>query len=437
MANPPRHFMAKTSCVIKSSPKEWDYEKDTINSLNSHPQLRSIGFIYHLFGVPLMIINRLIVKNWRNFQQIDVGLSARQFIVGANASGKSNLLDIFRFLRDIVKVEGGGFQKAVKDRGSVSKIRCLAARRDPKIAIEVHLADHAKPQTTWRYALEFRQETRGYRRTLLTYERVWKNGQQLLNRPNEDDEKDEYRLTQTFLEQINVNAEFRDIARCFQTITYLHLVPQLLRFADLIQGRVVEDDPFGQGFLERIAKTPERTRRSRLRKIGGSLKIAVPQLEQLEFIRDETTGRPHLQVRCSHWHPNAGLQREDQFSDGTLRLLGFLWSLLENDSLLLLEEPELSLHTEIVSQLASLIARMQRSQRRQIFVSTHSDALLRDPGIDGGEVLLLMPAKAGTEVKPASDLEHVRVLLENGLTAGEVVLFTTRPKYAEQFSLLC
>ena len=68
-----------------------------------------------------MIINRLIVKNWRNFQQIDVGLSPRQFIVGANASGKSNLLDIFRFLRDIVKAEGGGFQKAVKDRGGVSK----------------------------------------------------------------------------------------------------------------------------------------------------------------------------------------------------------------------------------------------------------------------------------------------------------------------------
>ena len=108
-----------------------------------------------------MIINRLIVKNWRNFQQIDVGLSPRQFIVGANASGKSNLLDIFRFLRDIVKAEGGGFQKAVKDRGGVSKIRCLAARRDPEIAIEVHLADNSKPQTTWRYALGFRLEPSG------------------------------------------------------------------------------------------------------------------------------------------------------------------------------------------------------------------------------------------------------------------------------------
>ncbi len=47
MANPPRHFMARTSCVIKSSPKEWDYEKDTINSLNSHPQLRSLGYIIY------------------------------------------------------------------------------------------------------------------------------------------------------------------------------------------------------------------------------------------------------------------------------------------------------------------------------------------------------------------------------------------------------
>ena len=114
-----------------------------------------------------------------------------------------------------------------------------------------------------------------------------------------------------------------------------------------------------------------------------------------------------------------------------------LWSLLESDSLLMLEDPELSLHTEIGSQLAALISRMQKNQRRQIFVSTHSDALLRDPGIDGREVLLLMPAKAGTEVKPASDLEHVRERLENGLTAGEAVPSTTRPKYAEQFSLLC
>ena len=265
---------------------------------------------------------------------------------------------------------------------------------------------------------------------------MWKNGEQLLSRPNAEDEADRDRLTQTFLEQINVNADFREIARFLQTVTYLHLVPQLLRFADSIQGRIVEDDPFGQGFLERVASVPEKTRRSRLKRIEQALKIAVPQLEQLEFIRDETTGRPHLQALYSHWRPNAGRQREDQFSDGTLRLLGLLWALLESESVLLLEEPELSLNAGIVSQLAALISKMQRTRRRQVFVSTHSDALLTEPGIDGREVLLLTSAKEGTAVKIASDIEEVRALLEAGLTVSEAVLSRAKPEHAEQLSLL-
>ncbi len=383
-----------------------------------------------------MIIKRLKVKNWRNFRELDVPLRERQFIVGANASGKSNLLDIFRFLRDIVKAEGGGLQKAVKDRGGVSKIRSLAARQDPEIAIEIYLADNAESPESWRYAIGIRQEPRGYRQPFLTYERVWKGDQQILNRPDAADKGDPQRLTQTFLEQINVNANFRDIVYFLQDITYLHLVPQLLRFADSIQGRVVEDDPFGQGFLERIATASERTRRSRLQKIEQALKIAVPQLKQLEFIRDEITGRPHLQALYSHWRPNAGLQREDQFSDGTLRLLGLLWSLLESDSVLLLEEPELSLNAGIVSQLAPFISRMQRSRRPQVFVSTHSDALLTEQGIDGGEVLLLTPAREGTAGKIVSDIDEVQTLLEAGFTVGEAVLPRTRPEHAEQLSFL-
>ena len=58
-----------------------------------------------------MIVTHLTAKNWRNFRGIDVDLRERQFIVGANASGKSNFLDIFRFLRDIAKSEGGDFRR--------------------------------------------------------------------------------------------------------------------------------------------------------------------------------------------------------------------------------------------------------------------------------------------------------------------------------------
>ena len=208
-----------------------------------------------------MIVTHLIVKNWRNFRRIDIALRERQFIVGPNASGKSNFLDLFRFLRDIAKTEGGGLQKALKDRGGVPKVRSLAARKDPEIAIEVSLAEAQSNTPIWRYALGIKQEARGLRLPYVSYERVWSNGAHLLDRPNKEDKNDPARLTQTFLEQIGANAEFRDIARFFQVVTYLHLVPQLLRYADVIQGRIVEDDPFGQGFLERVAKTSVSVRR--------------------------------------------------------------------------------------------------------------------------------------------------------------------------------
>ena len=378
-----------------------------------------------------MIINRLIAKNWRNFQQINVPLRERQFIVGPNASGKSNLLDIFRFLRDIAKAEGGGLQKATSARGGVSKIRCLSARQDPEVTIEIHIADTPDTPATWRYSIGFRQTDLGHCQTHLTYERVWREDELLLDRPDADDNEDPDRLTQTALEQIAANAKFREIGRFLCNVIYLHLVPQLIHFADVIQGKVIEDDPFGQGFLERVASVHPSTHRARLKRIERTLKIAVPQFEKLEFIRDNR-GRPHLQAHYSHWCSNEEGQHEDQFSDGVLRLIGLLWSLLESDSVILLEEPELSLNIGIISQLAPSISRLQRTRGSQVLVSTQSNILLIEPGIDGREVLLLIPEKEGTVIKIASDVDYIRTLLKSGLTAGEVVV----TRYPKQSSLV-
>ncbi len=74
---------------------------------------------------------------------------------------------------------------------------------------------------------------------------------------------------------------------------------------------------------------------------------------------------------------------------------------------------------------------MQIKTGGQILVSTHSDALLLEPGIDGTEVLMLTPTKTGTEVKAASDIEAVRQLLESGFTAGEVVLSRSNLEHVE------
>lgn len=78
------------------------------------------------------------LENWRNFAKVDIDLQRRGFLVGPNASGKSNLLDVFRFLRELVSV-GGGFQEAVRKRGGVSSVsvRCLSARRYSDILVRI------------------------------------------------------------------------------------------------------------------------------------------------------------------------------------------------------------------------------------------------------------------------------------------------------------
>jgi predicted ATPase len=379
-----------------------------------------------------MIISRLVLKNWRNFRSVDIHFAERVFLIGPNASGKSNLLDVFRFLRDIAK-PGGGLQLAIVQRGGLSKVRCLAARKEPDVEIEVELSENGSP-AIWRYGIGITQQVRGYRQPILRFEKVWKDGTLIRQRPNGEDDADRLRLTQTHLEQINSNAEFRDIARFFESIRYLHLVPQLLRHPEAFQGPSIPEDPYGRNFLEMVVKTPEKTRRSRLKRIEAALREAVPQLKDLTDTKDET-GIPHLEAMYAHWRPNAGRQREDQFSDGTLRLIGLFWSLLEGEAPLLLEEPELSLHSGIVSKLPALFYRLQRKRRRQIFVSTHSGDLLSQKSIGGEEVVMLRPDKEGTAVEVASSIDEVRELLDAGLTIADVVIPRTTPTNLGQLDL--
>lgn len=380
-----------------------------------------------------MIVKHIQLKNWRNFRYVDAPLRERVFLAGPNASGKSNFLDVFRFLRDIAK-PWGGLQKAVEDRGGISKIRCLAARQHPDIEIQIDLANSPDASAEWKYALGIKQAPRGRRLPYLAYERVWHRERQLINRPDEDDKSDPLRLTQTHLEQINANRSFRDIARFLETVLYLHLVPQLLKHPEAFVGPGIPGDPFGRNFLERVVKTPEKTRRSRLKKIEGALLLAVPQLKGLTDVVDQT-GTPHLEAEYKHWRSTGAKQREDQFSDGTLRLLGLLWSLLEGDSLLLLEEPELSLNSGIVRKIPALIHRLQRQKERQVILSTHSADLLSDMGIGGDEVLLLTPSVEGTKVELASSIKEVRMMLEHGISVADAALPRTVPEQVHQLDL--
>ena len=378
-----------------------------------------------------MIISGIELRNWKNFLEINIPLLERVFVVGPNASGKSNFLDVFRFLRDIAK-PGGGLQKAVTERGGISKIRCLAARRNPDVEITIELSDFGSTESIWKYSIGIKQESRGYRLPYLTHEKVWKENMQILNRPDKEDQKDHERLTQTHLEQVNANKPFRDVSRFLEGITYLHLVPQLLKHPNAFTGPDLPGDPFGRGFLERMSKVNTNTRNAWLRKIEAALKIAVPQFKGFEFTQEN--GSPHLEAVYNHWRPKGGRQREDQFSDGTLRLIGLFWTLQEGENLLLIEEPELSLNAAIITKIPALIHKLQRPRKRQVVITSHSSDLLNDRGISLDEVLLLEPSAEGTNVRGASAFKEIKALVQSGMAPGLAILPRTKPKNINQLT---
>ncbi len=379
-----------------------------------------------------MYISRLKVENWKNFKAAEVQLGHRLFLVGPNASGKSNFLDIFRFLRD-VSISGGGLQQAVEGRrGGVGAIRCLAARKHSDVLIEVDLKEDGNDDL-WQYRLSFSQNNN--RQPVIQQERVEHNGEVKINRPDSDDKSDPLRRTETALEQTSANRDFRPVSRFFESVSYQHLLPQVIRDPQGFSPGKIGNDPFGRDFLQRVENTFSKTRDSRLKKILDAMKVAAPQLQELKVERDNF-GVPHLVGLYTHWRLNPGKQNEAQFSDGTLRLFGLLWTLFEGDGPLLLEEPELSLHSEVVRHLPQLIERVHKHRKikRQVIISTHSEAMLSDAGIGGEELLRLEPSAEGTLLKSPAQDPHDRRLLESGLTVAEVVLPKSAPKHSEQLA---
>jgi len=364
-----------------------------------------------------MRISRLILKNWRNFTDVDVALQKRVFILGNNGLGKSNLLDALRFLRDVAKAEGGGLQYAIKKRGGIANIRSLFARRSPEVKINVEMEEENNgTPTTWNYLLVLKQERSGNHRVLVKEEVIKKNGKSILNRSDDSEGKDDPdKLTQTALEQTSANKDFRDLFHFFQSFHYLHMVPQLIRNAVEFQGNILQDDPYGQGLINNMALLNEKTRKSRLHRISKALEEIKPHFGDFEFQRDARTEHPTY-------------QNEWQLSDGELRLIGLVWTVLEAREVIMLEEPEISFNEGIVNQLPAIFAQAALSRKKgdkpQIIVTTHSAALLSDKGIDGSEVLLLTNTEngGGTKVELVSDNSFMAQELKSGLSVADAVL---------------
>ncbi len=152
------------------------------------------------------------------------------------------------------------------------------------------------------------------------------------------------------------------------------------------------------------------TERHRFEAIEDSLRTAFSQFDRLDF-PPVAAGTLALAWRESGFYKPLYM---NQLSEGTLR---FLWlaTLLQSPgltALTLLDEPEVSLHPELLRLLADLLR--EASRRTQLVVATHSDRLIRF--LEPKEVLLMNSTEDGmTSVTWADQLDLNEWLKEYSL----------------------
>lgn len=362
-----------------------------------------------------MYISRIKLYNWKNFHDCEVVLSERCFIVGANATGKSNFLDVIRFMRDIVK-QGGGLQAAVALRGGLKKIRCLAARQRTEVCIDLDICENGQSSPKWRYSLELSNKGGGIQKPYPLVNREiaynYYTYKTVLDRKYSSQEEDSETLKFTHLEQPTANAEFSEIKDVFQTTEYLNVIPQFVREADSVMLSSGMEDYFGRNFMERLSLLNTATRNKYLKIINEVLLTAVPQLENLSFVKDEK-GVPHIEAKYNHWRAKGSKQNEKMFSDGTIRLIGFLFAMLDGSGIILLEEPETNLHTAIIEAIPEFIAKVQRNKKRQVIITTHSYEILSNQGYELTNLLsCVLHRKERLQKMPRRTTPSVRCLTQ-------------------------
>ena len=391
------------------------------------------------------MITSIRFVNFKNFADETLRVGPVTVIVGANASGKSNIRDAFRFLHGIGrgyslaeiiggKYGAGGQSEWEPIRGGADEIirfgkpafSLQLKANDFDYLIEVSGGDKASPGLFRVTREELKNRRRG---TVYTSHPGWsdpvrnqdddthlllrmqktgtqrKYGQRVAVRP------DQPALTQ-LQEHQPVARAHKDLAErateVFASLRFLDLVPDRMRQA-AFPGQTVLGDG-GENLptvLREICSDPERKET-----LADWVRELTPMdVWDFEFPTDPISGRVQL-VFCEKNN-----RRVSAFgaSDGTLRFLAMLAALLGTNpaGLYFFEEIDNGIHPVRLSLLMDLIERQTAKHNTQVLTTTHAPTLLtvmNDDTFEQTSVVCRLKDTSKAIIRPVAELPHVKEL---------------------------
>lgn len=359
------------------------------------------------------MLKRLFLKNWKSFRYAELPLYPLTVLIGTNASGKSNLVEAFEFLRRIA--DGHQIEAALAGDKILPPIRggisWAALKPEPEFTLKA-LVDGEGEQIDYLYGvtvetkrdamiLEEKVTCREYQRDKKTviFERDF-----VTSYIDSKDERENILKISTHYKNSRWTLPNNDksILTYFKNTYVLDNISEVnLVIQNLEKIYIFNPIPSKMRGFSRLAKTLESDGSNLAGVIAGLSSRIQDEVEDTlsEYARGlpagnilkvwaERVGRyaSDAMLYCEEEWSNGQVQEIDarSMSDGTLRFIGIMTALLTipAGSQLIIEDVDNGLHPSRAELLARMLHEIGRKRQIDILVTTHNPALLDAFGAD-------------------------------------------------------
>ena len=358
-----------------------------------------------------MKLSKLTVKNYRSLREESIVFSDLNLFIGANASGKSTILDALRFLHEGVRTRE--FQAPLFHRGGLIHLAWKGEEAD-RIELVVNLENEGRIYA-WLVRL-VRDEYGFYVEEKISEIHQQRPPTQLLYSNRGDGwwlSKEDRRLklkqkgTMCALAAATADASFpaRDVAEFVGRWGFFDPSPFLLRFpwTNVESERL---DPYGRNLGETLYALHQSSPET-LEKIVAATRAIVGLPSEIETRKYEG-GFYFVQKEPGLRDP----VHQARASSGTLRMLALMTALLAEPerNLIGIEEPENYIHPAALDAFAQYL--LNARERVQFLVTTHSPLLLDYLNEPEAVRVVQRDEEKGTVVLPQDNPSRVRMALE-------------------------
>ena len=398
-------------------------------------------------------LTHIAITNWRNFAHIEFDLSSRLFVVGPNSSGKTNLLAALRFLSDVARrglvaasEDWGAPERYVRSGTDSASFTVTVDVDTREVTYDLSLRKVTVVENFFGGEMRMRPLKAGIPAGLLEADQPRILQPRLATKPTsfsfeelatmeianpldehqlEDEGVDpvwDYVSDYVFVEDEKLLIDGEDVTGAPGTkrvvgsalsirnmlsgIRYIHPNPKkMLERADRY------DPDHGTGFFQHAGRFSDQQLDAVVDRIRPIMAAVVPEIPNLSYQRmglgTELVFYSDTPVRGAN-----GIYSHEQFSEGTLRLLGLLFDLAtlpRDTSIVLIEEPETFLQASVVRSLPSLLAEVAMNRDVQMVISTHSPELIDSELVLPSQVLMLRSENGETTGQLLSESNDPRI----------------------------